>query len=422
MKATFANVAFRVKSDYLKVVLVVVLCYTITKPFMTIKSIRSVKNLAGKRVLVRCDFNVAVEKNKIIDDFKIVQSLPTIRYLISQGAKVILLTHFGRPEGKKVKIYKLKIIKPRLEKLLGKKVAYAEDCINAKAKSAVAKMKNGQVVLLENVRFYKEEEANDRKFAKALASLADVYVNDAFAVSHRWHASVAAIKKYLPAYAGLLLAKEVLNLNKALRPAPPLVVIIGGAKLETKLPVIKNLRKKAKVVLIGGMIAYDFLAAKKWSSGRYQVAPAPRRLAKKLSYQNVILPVDFVASDKSNGQGQIKVVAAADLPAKMWQLYIGPETIRLYARYIKSAKTIIWNGPMGMFENEHFKHGTMSVARLVAAVSSGKAFGIVGGGETVAALKQTKMTEHVDWVSTSGGAMLEYLAGKRLPGLKKIIK
>ncbi|PIR92190.1 phosphoglycerate kinase [Candidatus Falkowbacteria bacterium CG10_big_fil_rev_8_21_14_0_10_44_15] len=389
---------------------------------MTIKSIKTVKDLAGERVLVRCDFNVAVEKNKIIDDFKIVQSLPTIRYLISQGAKVILLTHFGRPDGKKIKKFKLQVIKIRLEKLLGKRVTYVEDCIGAMAKSAVARMKNGQVVLLENVRFYKEEEANDRRFAKVLASLADVYVNDAFAVSHRRHASVAAIKKYLPAYAGLLLAKEVLNLNKALRPAPPLVVIIGGAKLETKVPVIKNLRKKAKVVLIGGMIAYDFLAAKKWSSGRYRVAPASRRLAKKLSYQNVILPVDFVASDKSNGQGRIKVVAAADLPANMWQLDIGPETIRLYARYLKEAKTIIWNGPMGMFENEHFKTGTLAVARLVAAVSSGKAFGVVGGGETVAALKQTKMMEHVDWASTSGGAMLEYLAGKRLPGLKKIIK
>lgn len=388
---------------------------------MTIKSIRNVKNLAGKRVLARCDFNVAADKNKITDDFKIVQSLPTIRYLLAKQARIILLTHFGRPEGKRAQSYKLNVIRARLEKLLGKKVAYVEDCVGEKAKSAVAKMKNGQIVLLENVRFYKEEEANDRRFAKALASLADIYVNDALAVSHRKHASVAAIQKYLPAYAGLLLTKEVLNLNKILNPAQPLIAVIGGAKLETKVPVIKNLRKKTKAILIGGMITYDFLAAKNLSTGKYKVEKARKKLAKKLLYKNVILPLDLIAADKLSGAGKIKVVPAGSLPANSWQLDVGPETIRLYAKHIKAAKTIIWNGPLGMFENEHFKNGTLAIARLVAAVSSGKAFGIVGGGETASALKQTKMMEHVDWVSTSGGAMLEYLAGNKLPGLKKII-
>ncbi|MFA6551569.1 MAG: phosphoglycerate kinase [Patescibacteria group bacterium] len=389
---------------------------------MTVKSIKNVKDLTGKRVLVRCDFNVAVGKNKITDDFKIVESLPTIRFLTAKGARVILLTHFGRPDGKKIKDYKLTIIKSRLEKLLGKKVVYVEDCVGEKARMAVEQLKNGQIILLENVRFYKEEEKNDKKFAQALSGLADIYVNDALAVSHRAHASVAAIKKYLPTYAGLLLEKEILNLNKILRPAQPLVVIIGGAKLETKVPVIKNLRKKAQAVLIGGMISYDFLAAKKWSTGKYKVDNAQRKSAKKLLYKNVILPLDFVAADKTNGQGVVKIVNAQELPKNCWQLDIGPETVKLYARYLKTAKTIIWNGPMGRFENERFKNGTLAIARLVAAISSGKAFGVAGGGETVAALKQTQMMGYVDFVSTSGGAMLEYLAGNKLPGLKNIIK
>jgi 3-phosphoglycerate kinase len=389
---------------------------------MVIKSIKNVKDLAGKWVLVRCDFNVAVEKNKITDDFKIVQSLPTIRFLATKGTKIILLTHFGSPDGKKLKIYNLKVIKSRLEKLLGKKVTYVEDLIGKRAKNAVAKMKNGQIILLENVRFYKEEEKNDKRFAKSLANLADLYVNDAMAVSHRAHASVSAVQRYLPAYAGMLLEKEIINLNKILNPARPLVVIIGGAKLATKVPVIKNLRKKAQAVLTGGMVSYDFLAAKKWSTGKYKVEKAQKKLAKKLLYKNVILPLDFVISDKINGKGLVKTVNFQALPKNYWQFDIGPETIKLYARYIKSAKTIVWNGPMGMFENEKFKNGTLAIARLVASISSGKAFGVAGGGETVAALKQTQMMEYVDFISTSGGAMLEYLAGNRLPGLTKIIR
>jgi len=188
------------------------------------------------------------------------------------------------------------------------------------------------------------------------------------------------------------------------------------------VPVIKNLRKKADAVLIGGMIIYDFLAAKKLSTGKYRPDKSQVKLAKKLLYKNIILPVDFIASDKTNGKGLVKVVSPLALPKNFFQFDIGPQTIRLYAQYIKNAKTIIWNGPMGMFESEHFQHGTLAVARLVATMSSGRAFGVVGGGETVAALKQTKMIEYVDWVSTGGGAMLEYLAGKRLPGLKKIVK
>ncbi|PIR93218.1 phosphoglycerate kinase [Candidatus Falkowbacteria bacterium CG10_big_fil_rev_8_21_14_0_10_43_10] len=389
---------------------------------MKIKSVKSLSDLRGKKVLVRCDFNVAIKGKKIGDDFKIVQSLPTIRYLTAKGAKVIIITHLGRPQGKKVASCKLSVISSKLTKLLGKRVTYVEDCAGKRARDAAEKMKDGQIVLLENLRFYKDEEENNREFAKGLAELADIYVNDALAASHRKHASVCAVQEFLPSYAGLLLEKEVLNLQKVLHPVRPFVIIIGGAKLETKVPVMKNLRKKTDAVLIGGMITYDFLAAKKWSTGKYKVEKSQKRLAKRLLYRNVILPLDFVVSNKTNGRGVVRVVNAQELPKNFWQFDIGPQTIREYARHIKSAKTIIWNGPMGMFESEHFKHGTLAVARLVAAVSSGRAFGIVGGGETATALKQTKMIEYVDFVSTSGGAMLEYLAGNKLPGLKNIIK
>ncbi len=398
-----------------------------------IKSIKNLRNLRGKKVLVRCDFNVGIEnppspkgsgeaRGKIIDDFKIVQSLPTIRFLISKGAKVILMTHLGRPDGKKVVSLKLSPISTRLTKLLDKKVKYINDCVGQKAQNAVDKMKNGQIVLLENLRFYKEEESNDVEFAERLAELADVYVNNAMAVSHRAHASVDKIKKFLTSYAGLLLQQELTNLNKVLHPRKPLVVIIGGAKINTKVSVIKNLAKKADAILIGGMITYDFLAAKKLSTGKFKVDKVNKKLAKKLLSKKVILPVDFISASKADGKGEIVVVPANKLPKNNFQLDIGPETIRLYAKFLKNTHTIIWNGPMGMFEQKRFKNGTLAIARLVSTVSSGQAFGVVGGGETVTALKQTKMIEHVDWVSTSGGAMLQYLAGEKMPGLKGIIK
>jgi len=398
---------------------------------MKIRSIRNLKKLAGKKVLVRCDFNVAIEKKKVIDDFKIVQSLPTIRLLTSQGAKVILMTHLGRPKlSQKSKVksqkYSLKPISARLSKLLGKNVKYVEDCTGKKAQVAVAKMKNKQIVLLENLRFYKGEEDDNQSFAKELASLADIYVNNALAVSHRKHASVSAIKKFLPSYAGLLLAKEVQNLHKVAKPTKPLVVVMGGAKIHTKMPMIKKLQKKSKAVLIGGMITYDFLAAKKLSTGKYEVDRADKKLAKKIlspsfssAGMKVVLPVDFIASA---GKRNTKLSPVNNLPANSLQLDIGPETIRLYSKYIKQAKTIIWNGPMGMFEDEQFKQGTLAIARLVASRGNGQAFVIAGGGETITALKQSKMIDHVDWVSTGGGAMLAYLAGEKMPGLKGIIK
>lgn len=387
-----------------------------------IKSIEQHKKLRGKKVLMRCDFNVAIERGKVVDDFKIKQSLPTVRFLMAKGAKVILMTHLGRPGGKKVGSLQLSVISKRLSKLLDKKVVYVHDCTGKKAQTAVAKMKDKEIVLLENVRFYKGEESNDRKFAKALSKLADVYVNNAMASSHRAHASVDAIKKYLPSYAGILLEKEIENLHKVLHPQEPMIVIIGGAKIETKVPVIKNLSKKAEKVLIGGMISYDFLAAKGWSTGKYEVGPAQLKIAKKLLNKKVVLPLDFYIAQKKGRKSKVDVVSSHRLPADSLQFDIGPATIKYYSQILKNVQTIIWSGPMGMFENEHFKNGTLAIARLVATISGGKVFGVVGGGETVAALKQTKMLDNVDWVSTGGGAMLEYLAGNKMPGLRNIIK
>ncbi|MFA5317906.1 MAG: phosphoglycerate kinase [Patescibacteria group bacterium] len=393
---------------------------------MKIKTIKNIKNLRGKRVLVRCDFNVAIKDHKIIDDFKIIQTLPTIRYLTNKGAKVIIITHLGRPttsnkpQATSNQKYTIKPIIIRLNKLLGKKVKYLENFLDDGAKDAVNDLKNGQILMLENIRFYQGEKKNDKKFGKELAGLADIYVNDALAVSHRAHASVSAIQNFLPSYSGLLLEKEILNLNKIIHPQKPLAVIMGGAKIETKVPVIKKLAKKASVIFIGGMISYDFLAALKLSTGKYKVNVKNKKLARKLLGKKIILPIDFVASSSKNGRGKIRVVAADEIPKNSWQLDIGPETIRFYSQHLKQAKTIIWNGPMGMFENDKFKNGTLSIARVVASVSQGRAFGIAGGGETVVALKKTKMLEHVDWVSTGGGAMLAYLAGEKMPGLTKL--
>jgi len=393
---------------------------------LNIKSITDVKNLQGKTVLVRCDFNVALKKNKIIDDYKIIKSLPTIRFLTAKRAKVILVSHLGRPKslrrvantrGK----YSLKPVATHLKKLLGKQIFFIEDFTKNQAQKKLQDLKNGQIALLENIRLFKGEETNDEQLAKKLSGLADLYVNDAMAVSHRPHASVSAIKTYLPAYAGLLLAEEVTNLHKALHPTRPLVVIIGGSKIETKVKVIKNLKKKAKFILIGGMITYDFLAAKKLSTGKYKPNARDVNMAKKALGRKIILPLDFIYSDKNDGQGEASVCSFGNLTKDAFQLDIGPQTIRLYAQYIKSAKTIIWNGPMGMFEAQHFQAGTLSVARLVASVSRGRAFTLVGGGETVAALRRTKMLDHVDWVSTSGGATLAYLAREKMPGLQQII-
>lgn len=379
---------------------------------MKIKSIRDVKNLTGKRVFLRADLNVPIKSGRIKDDYKIVAALPTIRYLLRHNCRVIIATHLGRGD----KTDSTKPIADKLSQLIGHKVKYADS-------KSIGKLENKQVIILENLRWHKGEEKNDKKFAKSLSALADIYVNDAFAVSHRNHASVSAIKKYLPSYAGLLLEKEVLNLSKVLSPKKPLVSIIGGAKIQTKINLLNNLAKRSEKILIGGALANNFIAAHGFSIGKSLADKASIRLALVLikKYKNIILPVDVLVAKKINSKNaEVKPVNRVNKDDII--LDIGPRTIKLFISFIKHANTIIWNGPLGYYENEHFKHGTLSIGRFVATRSTGPAFGAVGGGETIEALRRTKMEHYIDWLSTGGGAMLAYLGGESMPGLEGIVK
>lgn len=395
---------------------------------MKVKTIKQAKNIRGKTVFLRADFNVPVKRGRITEDYKIISGLATIRFLLRYGCKIIISTHLGDPAGKIKLDLSTKPIAKRLEKLVGKKVAFIPDCIGDKVKKEVSGMKPGQIILLENLRFHKEEEQNDKVFARQLADLADIYINNAFAVSHRDHASVSAIKKYLPAYAGLLIEEELVNINRAIKPVKPLVVVIGGAKISTKLPIISKFIKNAQHILVGGAIANDFLknlgyeVGKSLTGNDRKMGKKLMRLYEKFGNKKIILPLDFLVSVKKDGQGSLAVKSINKILKKDYIYDIGPKTILFYSKYLKQAETIIWNGPMGLFENEKFKTGTLSIARVIASHSSGKAFGIVGGGETIEALKITKMTGYVDWVSTGGGAMLEYLSGQKMPGLKGLVK
>ncbi|MDP2737087.1 MAG: phosphoglycerate kinase [bacterium] len=383
---------------------------------MKIKSIRNVKNLAGKIVLLRADLNVPIEGGLIKSNYKIVTILPTIRYLLRHNAKIIIATHIGKDNTAKP-------IAKRLGELLGEKILFIDESVGHKVEKAAAKMTAKDIIFLENLRFNHGEEKNDKKFARRLASSADIYVNDAFAVSHRNHASVSAIKKYLPSYAGLLLEKEILNLHKILEPKEPLVSIIGGAKIKTKIALIKKLAKMSFKVLIGGALANNFIAAHGYKIGKSLSDKASIKIAAELAKKckNIILPVDVIVAKKINSNNiEVKPVNQVDKDDII--LDIGPRTIKLFVSFIKQANTIVWNGPMGYFENEHFKHGTLSIGRFVAARSTGSAYGVVGGGETIEALKMTKMGNYVDWISTGGGAMLTYLGEEKMPGLKGIVK
>lgn len=391
---------------------------------MRIKSIRQVKNLQGKKIFLRADFNVPMKDGKIKDDYRIIAGLPTIRFLLRYKCKVIIAAHLGRPlrDKKNKKYYSTKPIAIRLGGLLGKKVKFIDDCVGVKVEKEIGKMKDGDILVLENLRLYKEEEKNDKKFAKKLASLADIYVNDAFAVSHRENASVGAIKKYLPAYAGLALEGEIENLSKALKPKKPLAVAVGGAKIETKISLLKKMKKKAEWILVGGAMANNFLLARGNEVGRSLVDKDYLKIAKKLYSKKIILPIDVVVSDQADEKGKVSVKSFDEVGKKDFIFDIGPKTINLYAKIIKKSETIVWNGPMGKFEFEHFRHGTMAIGRVIAAKSGGKAFGIAGGGETIEALKMSGMVDCVDWVSTGGGAMLAFLGGEKMPGLKGIVR
>lgn len=387
-----------------------------------IKSIRNYKKLENKKVLVRVDFNVPIKNGEVQDDFKIIKHLPLIKYLIEKKTRIILISHLGRPEhGKDNSEYSLKPVAMRLKEILKKDIKFVSDCIGFKAETAIAKLNPGEILMLENIRFEEGEKKNSKILAKKLAKMADIYVNEAFAVSHRKEASVSAIKNYIPSFAGFLLEKEIMNLNK-IKKSKNLIVVIGGAKLKTKISLIKKFEKKAKKILIGGALANNFFASSGYEVGRSLVDKESIKIAGKLmkSSKNILLPIDVVVGNKDGEwKGQAKKIY--DIGPKDYVYDIGPETIKLYATYLKKAQNIIWNGPLGMFENNDFKHGTLSIARIIASRSSGRAYGVVGGGETVEALKMTKMLRHVDWVSTGGGAMLTYLSGGKMPGLEGII-
>lgn len=387
---------------------------------MKILSIKKYKDLKGKKVLLRADFNVPIKNGVVRDDFRITAGLATVRYLQRYKAKIIITSHLGKPKGVYDEKYSLKPVAVRLSRLLGKRVDFVPGALGFEAGTAISRMKDGDIILLDNLRFNEGEEKNSKKFAKNLAKLADLYVNNAFAVCHREHASVSAIKKYIPSFAGLLLEKEIENLNKIIKPKSPLVVVMGGSKIGTKITLVKNLYPKADKILIGGALANNFLMARGFDIGKSLIDLDSVVFAKKYKKEKILLPTDLLV--KNLITGKISVRKADEIEREEAALDIGPETIKLFSNYIKRSATIIWNGPMGMFESSRFRNGTMAIGQIIAARSRGKTFGVVGGGETVEALGKTKMQDYVDWVSTGGGAMLSYLGGEAMPGLEGIVK
>ncbi|MFA6145798.1 MAG: phosphoglycerate kinase [Patescibacteria group bacterium] len=413
---------------------------------MKLKTIKEIKNLKGKRVLVRVDFNCPIKNGRVIDDTRIQAALETIKYLIQQKAIVILISHLGDPfKNPKSEIrnpkqiqnstptptgrgsdrsvgefknkYSLKPVAKYINRLHVPgsmfHVKFIDDCVGEKVRKETATMKPGEIILLENLRFYDGEEKNDLKFAKQLAGLADLYINDAFSVCHRAHASVSAITHYLPAYAGFCLIKEIENLSQVLtKPLHPFIVLMGGVKISTKIKTIENLAKKGDQILIGGALANTFLKIKGVNIGASFYEPTMIKMAKKLAKnKKIILPLDVETEGRDN---DFKI------------LDIGPKTVELFQKYLKTAKTIIWNGPMGLFEEKPFDQGTKEMIKII--LNNRKAKIIIGGGETIASLQeaisnfQFLISKPNIFISTGGGAMLEFLEGKILPGIKPLIK
>jgi len=379
------------------------------------------KDLKGKRVLVRVDFNVPMDKEKkITDDTRIKESLPTIKYLFEKGAKVILVSHLGRPSGVTEDL-RLNPIAKRLEELLKKKVTKLNDSVGEEVEQAISKMNNGDIVLLENIRFYKEEEANDEQFARKLAELADIYVNDAFGTAHRAHASTAGVAQFLPAYAGFLIQKELDVMGKALTdPKRPFVAIIGGAKISTKIAVLKNLLNKVDTLIIGGGMVYTFLKAKGLEIGKSLVEDKAIDQAKVFMAQaeagkaKVIFAKDVVVASEMSDKASTKVVKVEQIPPDMMGVDAGPETIKIIKEEIRKAGTVVWNGPVGVFEIPKFAKGTNEIAR---ALADSKAVSIIGGGDSAAAVEAAGVADKITHISTGGGASLEFLEGKELPGI-----
>ena len=383
-------------------------------------------DLKGNRVFMRVDFNVPLnDVGTIGDDTRIRASLPTVQYAIERGARVILASHLGRPKGKPNPKMSLRPAATRLAELLGKPVAFAADCIGPEAEKAVSALQNGDVLLLENLRFHPEEEKNDTEFARWLGVLAQVYVNDAFGSAHRAHASTEGITHFLsPCVAGLLMERELQYLSKATEhPVRPYVAIVGGAKVSDKIEFLQNLAKLADSVLIGGAMAYTFLKAQGVEVGRSKVEDDKLDLAKQLlksaHVRNIkfMLPTDHVVSDRIDAASSATVVNTQNIPADKLGVDIGPLTRAAYAKEIARAKTIVWNGPMGVFEIDQFAEGTLEIAR---AVAGSNAVSIVGGGDSVAAVTKMGLADKICHISTGGGASLEFLSGMKLPGVEAL--
>ena len=388
------------------------------------KTIRDI-DVKGKKVFVRADFNVPMDEHQnITNDTRIRATIPTIRHLLDGGAAVILACHVGRPTEAREPKFSTKPIVARLSELLGHEVKWAPDCVGPEAEKAAAALKPGEVLLLENLRYHKEEKKNDPAFAKQLAALADIAVDDAFGVAHRAHASNVGITSYLETVAGFLMEKEINYIGKTLEnPKRPFVAIIGGAKVSDKIGVIENMIDKVDTIIIGGGMAHTFDASKGYPVGDSLVERDKIELAKELLEKaakkgvKVVLPVDLVIADKFAADANTKIVDVDKVPDGWQALDSGPKTSEEYVNALKGAKTVIWNGPMGVFEFDAFAKGTEAVARAVAQATKEGAISIVGGGDSIAALKKTGLSEKISHISTGGGATLELLEGKVLPGI-----
>lgn len=379
----------------------------------------------NKKILVRVDFNVPIKDGKITDDTRIQESLPTIKHLLDRKAAVILCAHLGRPKGSPNPKYSLEPVAKRLGEILKKPVLFAKDCAGPEPKNLASSLKPGDVLLLENLRFHPEEEKNDEGFAKELASLADFFIQDAFGAVHRAHASTSAVTKFLPCAAGFLLEKEVSKLSQVLKnPAKPFVAILGGAKVSDKMGVIENLLKKADKIVIGGAMAYTFLKSQGIPVGNSLVEEDKVELAKSLltsgSSQKIVLPADHLIAQKLEAGAKTDATLDAVIPDGWMGVDIGKKTIEALKGLIASAKTIVWNGPLGVFEIPGFNQGTLECARAVAQATEKGAFSLVGGGDSIAAVKQSSASQAISHISTGGGASLEFLEGKILPGIQAL--
>jgi phosphoglycerate kinase len=381
--------------------------------------------LKGKRVLVRVDFNVPLDGTKITDDTRIISALPTIQYIIKQGGKVILMSHLGRPDGKVVPKYSLAPIAERLKELLGKNVILAPDCVGKETKAIVDKMSEGDIILLENLRFHEEEENNDPKFAEQLAELGDIYVNDAFGAAHRAHASIVGITKYISqSAAGLLMKKEIEYIkDKIDNPERPFVAIIAGSKVSDKIGIIEHLMQKADAVIIAGAMAYTFLKSMGRKVGKSLVEDDKLDLAREILKKSLderiplYLPIDHTIADDFSNNANRMVVMRGRIPDNWEGMDIGPATVELFKSVLEDAKTIVWNGPVGVFEFDNFAKGSIAIAKILA---ESNAITIVGGGDCVAAVNKSGVADKITHISTGGGAALELMEGKKMPGIEAL--